>query len=370
MEVKRMNLERRTTPTASGSRIMDFALGQERLEQVEAVIAESEQLEFWSPKYQAWRNLLEWYLTSGNNPELTKQVYLDLLEKTDWIAVPEGPLTHIYRDIMRLQNTSGSELFSEVAYPTIQDFCSNYCHLFISQRRRLLKEIHTEGVCMDVMNQLLERGTHRSLMCAAILYREHQPTGFDYSDEIRDTIQGRLDKWCDEFVQEFTNVQTLLGDLVGQYSWYCDTVKLAIKRAWSNALIRSNRPSFVTVDEQLSLSKDCADDLLGYISNSPAGILPNLTGTAVFDAMYQIFFNNVADDDTNAERAFFALCITSGKFKTMVDYLYDFYWCVADGLLSSALYARVVVAHQKNPERTDPDDYLASLQYRGYPELK
>lgn len=207
-------------------------------------------------------------------------------------------------------------------------------------------------------------------MCAAILYREHQPVGFDYSDEIRDEIQGKLNAWRDEFVAEFTQVQQFLGDLVGQYSWYCDTVKNAISRSWDNALIRSNRPSFVTVEEQLSLSKDCADDLLGYITSSPAGIVPNLTGTAVFDAMYQIFYNNVAGDEENAERSFFALCIPAGKFRTMVDYLYDFYWCVADGLLSSALYARIVVAYQKNQDRTSPEDYLASLQYRGYPELK
>lgn len=370
MEVKKMNLGRSPSHEAGGSKIMDFALGKGRLAKLESVIEESSQLEFWSPKYQAWRKLLELYLSSGNNPALAKSYLLPLLKKEDWIAVPDCPATPIYHDVMRLKNTSGSELFQDIYFTSIQEFCQVYCQFFISQRKRLLREMHTEGVCMDVMSQLLNRGTYRSLMCAAILYREDQPIGFDFPSEIEEQISERLHSWAQEFNQEFLGIQELLGGLSQQYNWYCDTVREAIVAAWDVGLIRSNRPNLVSVAAQRALSKDCADDLLGYISASPVGIGPNMQGTAAFDAMYQIFYNNVADDPDNAERAFFALCIPESKFKTMVDYLYDFYWCVADGLLSSALYARIVVAFQKNKDSTDPRDYLASLMYRGYPELK
>lgn len=370
MEVKKMNLGQNSPREASGSKIMDFALGKERLVRLESMIEESKQLEFWSPKYQAWRKLLELYLSSGNNPELTKTMLMPLLEKEDWLPIPEGPETSIYRDIMRLKNTSGSELFESVHYSTIQNFCATYCQFFISQRKRLLREMHTPGVCMDVMSQLLSRDTYRSLMCAAILYRENQPVDFDFPAEVHDQIAERLASWAGEFNAEFLAVQELLGDLSSQYNWYCDDVRQTITAAWNNGLIRSNRPDLVPVATQLALTKDCADNLLGYLSASPVGIGPDLSGTATFDAMYQIFYNNDANDPDNAERAFYALCIPASKFKTMVDYLYDFYWCVSDGLLSSALYARIVVAFQKRSDSTDPGDYLASLQYRGYPELK
>lgn len=370
MEVKKMNLGQTPTHEASGSRISDFALGAERVSKLKSILEESRRLEFWSPKYQAWRVLLEQYLSSGNYPELTRTELAPLLEKKDWITIPTGPLTNIYRDIMRLRNTSGSELFPDVQYTQIQEFCSVYCQYFVTQRKRLLKEIHSKGVCEDVMNQLLGSGTYRGLMCATILYRHNQPCNYVYTEEVRAAITERLQEWKQIFYTEFCEAQAFLGESVGLYNWYCDTVRDAICRSWDNALISDNRPDFVTAGERLALSKDCADNLHGYISDSPAGIGPSMLGTAAFDAMYQIFYNNDPDSPDNAERAFFALCVPQSTFKTMVDYLYDFYWCVADGLLSSALYARIVVAYQQNKDSTDPDDYRASLVYRGYPELK
>ncbi len=370
MSVSKMNLNKEPTHTASGSKIMDFALGAERLTKVESVLQEALDLEFWAPKFQAWRNLLEWYLSSGNNPELTKQTLLPLLEKEDWLNVPSGPLTNMYSDVMRLSNTSGSEVFQDVYYNTIQDFCNNQCFFFYSQHKRLLREIHSPGVYDDVMRQLLAKGTYRSLMCATVLYREKQNSSYEFPAECVEELSSRLATWTDEFVSEFKGIQDMLGGLSEQYSWYCDIVRTAIERAWRTALQRTGRPDLVTIDETLSLSKDTADSLLGYISACPVGIGPPLKGTDTFDAMYQIFYNNIEDDPDNAERCFHALCIPDSKFKTMVDYLYDFYWCVSDGLLSSAMHARMVVAYQRNKDSIDPDAYLASLQYRGYPELK
>lgn len=370
MSVSRMNLNNEPPQKATGSKILDFALGEERLNKVESVLHEALELEFWHPKFQAWRKLLEHYLSSGNNPELTKQTLLPLLEKEDWLLVPEGPLTPLFRDVMKLQNTSGSEVFQDVYYETIKDFCTNQCFFFYSQHKRLHRELQSPGVYEDVMKQLLAKGTYRSLMCATILYREKQSASYEFPAECIEELSTRLSAWVDEFVREFQNIQEMLGRLSTQYSWYCDTVRDAIKRAWSTALVRTGRPELVTVDETLSLSKDTADELLGYLSASPVGIGPPLKGTDTFDAMYQIYYNNIDDDPDNAERCFFALCVPASKFKTMVDYLYDFYWCVSDGLLSSAMYARIVVAYQRNKDAIDPDTYLASLQYRGYPELK
>lgn len=370
MSVQKMNLVKTPRRKAAGSKISDFALGKERRAKVEDVLKETINLEFWSPKYQAWRKLLEWYLSSGNDSELTKSTLLPLLEKEDWLAIPEGPMTPMYRDVMRLKNTSGSELFQDVYYKTIQDFCANQCFFFHSQRKRLIREVQAPAVYDDVMRQLLERDTYRSLMCALTLYRQKQPVSYEFKQEAIDTLASRLNDWLVKFLEEFQAIQDMLGDLSKQYSWYCDTVRDAIQRAWSTALVRTGRPDLVSVDERLSLSKDTADDLMGYLTAAPTGTGPALTDTAVFDAMYQIYYNNIADDPDNAERCFFALCIPPSKFNTMVDYLYDFYWCVADGLLSSALHARIVVAYQKNKDSLDPGDYLASLYYRGYPELK
>lgn len=370
MSVKRMNLGQASPSAMSGSKILDYALGEERLSRLEGVIRESDKLEFWSPKYQAWRKLLEWYLSSGNNPVLAQTKLLPLLEKEDWLDVPEGPLTQMYRDTMRLRNTSGSELFQDVYYKDITQFCDVQCQFFISQKNRVWRELHSDAIYNDVMKQLLDKGTHRATMCALVLYREHQRDTVEFDPEMVTDLQSRVSKWRDDFVTEFKAIQEMLGDLVHRYSWYCDIVLNAIMRAWDNAFVLHNRPDLVTADENLELSRDTAADLLGYLNACPVGIGPAFGDTSAFDAMYQIYYNNIVDDADNAERCFFALCIPSSKYKTMVDYLYDFYWCVADGLLSSALYARMVVAHQRNKDSVHPDDYLASLQYRGYPELK
>lgn len=370
MGVSKINLTQSSTPKASGSKIADFALGKERLGKLERVIAEADTLEFWSPKYQAWRKLLEWYLSSGNNPVLAQTKLLPLLHKEDWLTVPESELTPIFRDIIRMKNTSGTELFKEVYYNTIQDFCQNQCWFFTSQSQRLWREIHSPNVCTEVMTGLVKGQTYRSLMCAIILFRENQATGYEFPEELVTELQVRVDVWKHEFLAEFKAIQEMLGDLSHLYSWYCDTVRIAIERAWDNALVKHNRPLLVTAEETIALSKDVGADLQGYLSASPVGIGPNFLDTASFDALYQIFYNNDPSAPDNTERCFYALCLPHARFKWVVDNLYDFYWCVMDGLLSSAMYARICVAFQKNKDAIDPIDYQSSLCYRGYPDLK
>lgn len=370
MGVSKINLTKSSAPKASGSKITDFALGKERLEKLESVIAEADTLEFWSPKYQAWRKLLEWYLSSGNNPVLAQTKLLPILHKEDWLAVPEGELTPIFRDIVRMKNTSGTELFRDIYYNTLEDFCKEQCWFFTTQSQRIWREIHQPNICTEIMTGLVEGTTYRSMMCAVLFFRENQATGLAYPPELLAKLQAKVDAWRNEFLAEFKAIQEMLSDKLHLYSWYCDTVFNAIKRAWDNALVLHNRPLLVTAEENMSLSKDVAADLQGYLSASPVGIGPNFLDTASFDALYQIYYNNDSSAPDNNERCFYALCVPHARFKWVIDNLYDFYWCVMDGLLSSAMYARICVAFQKNKDAIDPVDYQASLAYRGYPDLK
>lgn len=366
--MNKMNLGNKAATQTGSSRIQDFSIGADRLEVLERKIQAVLVSEFWSPKTQAWLPLINAYLQSGNRPDWARKYSGPLFEREDWLTIPENEYTQIYKDIRNLKNTSGTEVFDGVYFNTIRKFCETTCKFYISQRKRIIREVHSPGVYNDVMTKLMGKETYRSLMLAVLLYRRRYDRDHQFDPALIEQMRTRLASWTEAFVAEFKEVQKFLGDLVQRYSWYSDTVRDALERVWSIALEIHNPPAAIEPRVARTLSDEREGALRFYISNSPAGDGPDVTGAGVFNAMQQIFFSNVQPEDS-AECAVFALCVPPATFKGMVDYLYDFYWMVEDGILTGALYSRIVVAHQRNKD-IDPDEYLESLAYRGYPPLE
>lgn len=365
MESRRLDLAHAGDVTAARSRIEDYALGGEIQRSVVDMLEKQRSLEYWSPEYQAWEEVLTKYLKTGGVPELTTQYLGELFDKVDQITIPDNPLSPVYEDIHSLFTSVQGELFKGTAHSDIVQFCETVGNFYISQKRFIWRDIHSEGVANEVMLSLLSRGTYRSLMCALILYRNHQCKGFTFPQTIHDEIADRINAWRDTYVKEFKRVQEMLGARSKQYIWYRDSVLRCVSEAFTDCVSREKRvfvPAEVTLKEEQVVCRK----INGYLNSGPLGLRPQADKTYAFDAMYQIFFNNKVENEDNAENCHHALCICRSAFDTMVNYLFDFYWCVKYGDLGRKLYDRIVAMDANDSQDINPDDYYASLIYRGF----
>lgn len=366
MESRRLNLSGSEDMTATSSRIEDYALDGEIKSAVLEMLETQKGLEFWSPEYQAWEPILTKYLKTGGVPQLTTKYLGGLFDKRDDIAVPASAYTQAYQDIHSLYTTVNGELFKGVRYSDIVDFQNTICNFLVSQKKSIWRDIHTDAVMNEVMSTLLNEGTYRGLMCALILCRNHQAKDFEFQEKYVLEIASRIDTWRQTYAAEFRKIQTMLGDRNSNYIWYHDSVLECVDAAFTDCANKDKRmfvPARITIREE----KVICQMINGYLNGGPLGIRPLTSTTYAFDAMFQIFYNNVAENPNNAENCHHALCVRRSAFDTMVNYLFDFYWNVQYGDLGKMLYDRVLLMEDSESSDINPADYRASLLYRGFP---
>lgn len=366
MEMRKMNLTGGNSSRTSSTNKEDYFLNGSIYNAAMEMLKKEPELEYWSPVYQAWEPLLMKYLKTGSVPELTTEHLNRLYDKVDRIEVPTNGYTQFYCDIHALYNTSYGELFKLINHDMVIDFCQRVCQFFMSQRRIIWRDMHSADIMDEVMEGLLNINTHRSLMCASMLLRTHRARDYKYKAEYKATIRERLDKWIAEYTQEFNRVYALLGDQREFYIWYCPAALDCMQRAVRDCTEMAGIV-FMTPEISRREPEPVKAAINAYLSVSPWGTRPLASKSYAFDAMYKMFYDNHVEDPRNTEGVFHALCIGRSSFDTMCNYLNDFYGSVQYCTLGQKLLERIQAMADNDNLSITPEEYRASLLYRGFP---
>lgn len=367
METRKLDLFGDGDSQSSSTRPEDYVLRGDIQQYAKEMLDITQDLEYWSPVYQACEPLLTKYLATGSVPELTRIYLSGIYDKVDKIDVPETACTSIYTDIHLLFNTSTGELFRGLDHNAIVEFCNTAGIFFTSQKRVIWRDMHNETIMNEVMDGLLNKGTYRSLMCATILYRNQRARDFRYDTRYRDEIRGRLDRWVAEYTAEFEKVMGMLGEQNEFYIWYRPSVLSCVQRGFQQCLSESGLV-FLTPEISKTEPQPVCTAINSYMNGGPLGTRPvSDRRSYAFDALYKLFFENKEGDPHRYEDCHHALCIGRSSYDTFQSYLRDFYLGVEKGELGTWLLNRIIAMQGNENVPMTEEEYRASLIVRGFP---
>lgn len=370
MDLRRMSLIESPIRQISAARMDDYKLGPDKLELLESLMPAFVSAEYWDPAYQAWKPFLDTYLSSGVNPTLTQKYYPDLLNKELDIIPGDNKLSGLFREVLKLKNTSSTTIFNGIYYSDVISFCEDQCKFFVTSKKNIMKTLYTPEIYVSTLESLLALGTWKGLMCALYLYRHCQLEDISWPSQVVMPLQTKLGGWLESFLFSFDEATRFAGQ-AKVYDWYCPKVKDVLQRTWSTALLTSKRPDVLTATDVYAVSSDVATKLVSVVNSCPAVYDDPLKEQTVWNAMYPVFYGNPEDAATFCLNSYLAPCVPKSYFKRMCDTLYSFYWTVKDGLLTEQLYLRKQVEYNSGENLSEtPENYLEGLYNRGFPSFE
>lgn len=370
MDLRRMALIDAPLTNVSATKMDSYKLGADKLKIIEDTLPALMQREFWDPVFQAWRPFIDTYLSSGVNPQLAAQYYGDFVRKDDYLNAPPAAYSNLFAEVLKMKNTSGTVVFDGVFYSDIYAFCENPCKFFISTQKVIANQLYSADIYIQTLTDLLNLQNWRAVMCGLVLYRHCQIDGFSWPTPLILQLQDRLGEWLETFLATFDTITDFVGPGNAVYTWYQPKVKEVIQRVWATSLHITGRPLVITEKDVYSVSPEVATKLVKYVNSSPAVYDDPFDEQTVWDSMSALFYARDPQDPKLAEQAYKAPCVPRSYLKKMCNTLYDFYWTVKDGLLTSQLYTRKEVEWSANRDsEMSPADYLEDLYNRGFPSM-
>ena len=370
MDLRRMALIDAPITKVSATTMDAFRLGADRLQALSNLLPRLRSLEFWDPEYQAWKPFLDSYLSSGVNPQYTKEYYAGFVQKADYLEAPPAAYSDLFADILKLKNTSGSILFEGFFYTDIQSFCENQCKFFVNTQKSLVQQLYSPDLYIQTLSDLLNVGTWKAVMCALVLYRHCQIENFSWTASLILQLQEKLGEWLETFLKHFDEITEFVRNNQKGYSWYQPRVLEVIRRTWSSSLQIEERPLVITDKDVYSISSEVATKLVEYVNSCPAVYDDPFDEQTVWDSMSALFYSSNPQAKDFSVSAYKALCVPRNYFKRMCNTLYDFYWTVADNQLTSQLYTRCQVGWSTSPsDSREPGAYLEELYNHGFPTI-
>lgn len=370
MDLRQMSLIDAPVKNVSDFKMSQYVLGEDRLRGLESILEATKDADYWDPTLQAWLPILRMYLSSGANPMLAKKYLADLDAKPSDIFPGENGGTKIFSDILKLRRSSVTPVFTDVLYSDIDNFCEVFCKFFVGSRRLINKRLYSPEIVQEMMDQLLKRNTHNDLMRALYLYRHHQVDDFTWPNIITMEMQSRLGAWLEAYLFSFDDVYSFLGGDTTVYDWYQPKVREVMQRVWSTALQVNGRPDVLSNADVYAVTPKVAKDLVREVHASPAVYDNPLDGTAVWDCIYPMFYDNNIEDPAWCSRIFMAPCVPKSYLKRMCDILYEFLWLVNDKQLTTKLYVRKQVEYTAGDvSYSEMAGYLDILYSRGFPKI-
>lgn len=371
MDVRRMSLIDTPIDQIEAVTMNAYKLGADKANFITEKLLKFEDSEYWNPEFQAWKPMLETYLSSGVNPQLTKRFYGDLLDKTGSLEPPPSCLSDLFGDILRYRNTTNSEVFRSVPYSQIESFCDEQCTFFVSSRKTIVAQLYTPVMYIETLKEMTSVESWKGMMCALSLFRHCQIEGFKWPVSVVGPLQERLAEWLEIFLQSFDEVTEFVKNLSSVYAWYCPKVREVLMRTWKTSLILRDRPDVLHSGDVYSLPVDISQKLVSVVNTCPAVYDNPMSEQTVWNAIYPVFFDDNPDDPMFWERSYMSLCVPKSYLKRMSDILYEFYWEVKDGKLTGRLYAKKDVEYHNGINTdTTPEEYLQQLIMRGFPMVK
>ena len=351
-----------------------YRLGPARTEELEKVMIEMVSLDYWDPKFQAWWPLVNTYLGSGVNSDLAVKYYTALQKKIDRLETPISGLCDFYRDAYAVLKSSTTDIFEYSYYQDIEEICNTVIYFFVEKRRNIIKSLYTQVRYNSMLEELVIKDGNSYDWFKAVrgldLYRHCQFDSISWNRETLDKLGEAVNIWDTVFYKEFNNARNLLSDTVSAYGWYCDYVLETIKGIFTKSF-RGERLNSLNANISYALPANISDRLVAWFNSNPAVYDCGYNNNEVWEVMLQLFFTKYADAGFLETAGYKALCIPPSYFTRLCDVLYDFFWVIKNGILTSTLYTRKKLNYDRGIGLSvTPEEYLDDLYSRGFPELK
>ena len=324
----------------------------------------------WSPHYQAWINLALAYLRSGSNHQLTKTYYEKLVNRFGLLRPTTTFYCNIVSEILKVRTRANQELFKDIMYKEVTTFCDTIIAPLLSQSKAIKKSLRSSEIYAGTLRDQLALGTPTGLMCGILLYRRAQLDDINWNGQDK-VLAERIDSWLQEFLKEFDFITDLLKDMPNVYGWYCPVVRKVLESAWSTALIRHNRPEFLTAKDSYALSIKESDELVALCVVLPCCDDETFTAIDTWKSLASLLYGDPNDEVPVCTRAFYPLCIPDSAISNLLNVFRDFYWIVEDGKMTEMLYTKKLGEDDAGINTDIPlSSYLNVLYLRGYPKLE
>lgn len=371
MNVGYMSLIDSPLDDMKGVPMQEFQLGPERVAILEQLLSQFGKGSRWDPAFVAWRPFMSIYLSSGCNPTLTKQYYFDIETAPKNLEIEESSYSATFESIVRLMDGVSGQVFADMNYATIEEFCKTVCEFFITQTKAVINTVHDPKMYRSTLDSLLQMNTWDALMSALMLYRHTQSEELPWTPAQIAMLQERLGEWLGKFLESFDRVTTFIDEKKGRYAWYCEAVKNVYLRVWSSALILRGRLDPFSKEAVASIPSHILPSLVDTIVKSPAWYDEPYGKKATFDALCNTFYAEDVNAPDYLLKATPALGAPTVKIRSAIDTLYKFYWVVKGDKLTWMLYNRRRVEFLQGLGLSDPpDSYLTGLYAKGFPEIK
>lgn len=328
---------------------------------------------FWDPAYQALYPFVKTYLRSGNTPELTREWMPYLQEKQNYLFPVKPSARHdIYSDIIKYYTKSAIKVFDGVPYGDIQHFSKEVCGGFLDRQKWIVNNLYTQNIYNSTFTELLTSGSYNKCVLAVYVYRQMQIERNIVNNSNRELFVKFVNNWIAKYCEMFETVMHALGDKVAVYDWYNPIVENIVKELWEQSLTTGEASrDIMNKAKSLSLQANVSDKVVQYIGGSPVWGADPLSPITVFDIFYSFMFESEETCEDYTEKAALALTVPKKSFAGMCKTMFDFYWMVDAGMLTTKLYGRQDVNYMQHPgTELTADEYLSVLYSLGYPKVK
>lgn len=369
-DVRRLNLEAQTPTSVSAVPESEYALDDVKLATFTKVLEELDGMDYWSPVFQAWLPLVNYYLRSGVNKTLAGIWLNRINDKIKLMGPKAGQYTDVFLELLRMNRTNEGEAFADFSWAQIESFF-NWVPILLDNEKIIFSTLLGEGFIRNELDELLQYkkvdGLSPRLHEAVYLYRHCQLDCPSDMTGIKQEIDSQCRIYADKFSAAFEAASTVCdGASRNVYSWYRLNIKQLICNAWLTSTDLSGTRNPLTRDDVMGLPIWLSENITDYMNDLPCICDLQVNSVYTFNALQSVLSPMSAIDDGSS---LYAYTLPRSTIRNLLTTLNTFHWDIRQGTFFQDLYRRVEVTLDETCPNTKLalEDYVRSLISRGFP---
>lgn len=384
---KSAGLDRVSLSSSLDERATRYILTAQQTEELEGIIPQLLNMEYWGPVFQAWEPLVREYMTVGVDPESAENWLIDVVEKQRVMRPHPTYWSKFVKEMSDMSKSQKGIYLEGYCWEDILSFVSE-AKEYIDNYRKLLRVITNSAEFERSIMHLLSKhdGINFSWMVDAVyLYRHRQcdlPTVV--RDVIRDSLRVPIKEYVHIYQAMFYHVMRFLGDKKDSYYWYRDHVCERVINAWNTCIDPEEDRVLIRYEDVTGLPPGLSIALSRYITSLPCVDTTTLRADVIWDAITWNFapdkVGGVAgsssseklqklEEERKWHSEWYLFCIPKNYLKNFIKLLSWFVTVVENNTLSQILLAQCYNSNVLSDRDAMPavNEMKESLISRGFP---
>lgn len=369
-DVRRLNLDTQVHTSVKATPESEYELDDVKLATLTTVLGELDGMDYWSPVFQAWHPLVNYYLRSGVNKSLASIWLNRINDKIQLMGPKRGEYTDTFLELQRMNRTNEGEAFKDFTWAQVGQLF-NFAAFLLDNEKTILSTLHGEGFVRNELCELLqykkENGYGSRLHEAVYLYRHCQLDCPGDMADVKKEIEDQCRAYVDAFSSAFEAAAMVCDGASRQvYSWYRLNIKQLICNAWLTATDLSGSRNPLVREDVITLPVWLSEDITNYMNDLPCICDLQVNQVFTFNALQSILSPKSSIDDGSS---LYAYVLSRSVIKNLMQTLNVFHWDIRQGTFFQDLYKR----YKATLDERDPDydmnveAYVRSLIGRGFP---